>query len=247
MLRLLPSLRTPAFQSMSLFTSPSLTARQVKKIDGPKSVDVFNVSDVMALLLQDFTYATSRMNGLNLITHMLGEGKCGEKLMPEYEADQIGLLRKLNVERLTFLIVLALRYPGILEIAQGLAKARENTLLHPRHQPSIYFQQVEEILNISIHNRDLKKELLPTFDHPAVQEIHLYVKNKFGSDVLIAPYTDEEREHAENVKEMLKKKGSNPFEEFKSFNPQNYLASIQEEKLTIAADTMSDKERRFSL
>lgn len=243
MLRFLPLAR--------LFSgTPNLAvSRTARKPIGPKSVDVFSVSDVIALLAQDFTYANSMMHILNLKTHMLGEGKCGEALDPKCESNNVALFQKLNAERLTFLVILSLRYPGIWDFAQGLVKARQNTLLQSRNQPSIYFDQIEQLLNISVGHRHLApKELFPSSGHSAVQQIRRHAEHHFGREVRITPYTDEEIAQAEKVKDMLKEKDINLYEAFKSFNPREYLAQHAETKqATIAADTESEQTKRHSM
>lgn len=240
------------FRSFS--TTPRLDVKHVRKLRGPKSVDVFSVSDLIALLSQDFTYANSMMHVLNLKTHMLGEGKCGEELLPsDYglpsDFSNVDLLQKLNSERLSFQIILSLRYPSIWEFAQSLVKARQNTLLQPRNKPSIYFDQIETLLNISVEHRHLgANELFPTSGHLAVQEIRLLAENMYGREVMIAPYTEKEIDHVEKVKAMLMEKNKDVFEAFKAFNPREYLARPMEAKqASIAADVEFEQTRRLSL
>ena len=241
MLRLYKALSVTPTATRS-FSASSLVAKNKSQERGIRSRELLSSPDLIALFTGEFSVANNVMHVLDTKMRLLGFGKCNYKLHPDVDNDTIVLHQDLDKERLTFLIILALRFPGLYEFAQTYKQVVYETLAHSGKESSPFFAKLGEKFNITIDHPHLKNgEVLPTPGHLGMQQFRRFIEARFGKEIYIESYRPEELNQAEKIKERLKSEQGNPFVSFETFKIKNYIDEQKAEEAKLVEITAVDK------
>lgn len=173
------------------------TAPQSTKINfGPKSVEIFHPSDVIAYLAFNKLLSTRHNGSLSLENHMAGLNKYANNLNCTQE-EYASISKECAKQSLFNRIGLTLKFPELFEFANKCYQIqkitiKDSNLLTSSQFPS-YVESMAELLDVPRLQFGLKTNMSPSdLSEALMNSLHQKIESEFGDGLRVRPYEEAE-------------------------------------------------------